>query len=1080
MNKIRVVSILFLACLTAFAQKPEVVVQMGHLNAIKSLCISHNGNFVISGGGYDGLIKIWDIQTGKEIKTLNTLNSSDIMIYCLSLTSDDKYLLSNGVDTESILLWDLTTGKLIKTYKGHTKSVTSITLTSDNKYFISASWDSTIKLWDFSTGDEIRTFKGHKGAVSSIAITNDGKYIISGSNDETIKVWDISTGKELNTLSGHRSFVSTVCLTPDDKYIISGSWDNSIKLWDLNTGKETGTFTGHKSLVESICITSDGKYLVSGSNDNTIKVWDINSYENIFTFSGHSDKISQVAITKNDKYIISASYDNTLKLWDFINRKEIRTFSGQASIISSIGLTSDNKFILSGSEDSTVKLWDLPSGEKINTFRGHEDGVTSVCITPNNKYAISGSIDNTAKLWEISTGKGKREYSGHFKAVNTVYMNPLGVYFASGSQDGSVKIWDINTQKQLLSIDMQYYSYVNAVCITPDGKNVLAGTLEDIFYMWDVKTGKELKKFTGHSGPVSSIRVSPNAKYVISGSYDSTIILWDLNSAKKIRTFLGHNDAISEVSFSYDGKYFASGCYNGVIKLWDINKAKEIISFINHKNIISSVVFTSDNKYLMSGSIDGTLKLWDLANGKEIVSMISMGRNDYITITPDNYYHCSKNGMSAIAFVLNEKVFSPEQFDLQFNRPDIVLERIGYADPEIIKAYREAYYKRLKKMNFKEEMFNEDFHLPEIEVVNKNMPISTYNKEIIFAVKSNDTQYKLDRLNVFVNDVPAYGMAGINLRDRLLNNFDTTLSIELLDGKNKIQVSCLNDKGVESLKESFEITYNGPPLESKTYYVGIGVANYQDSKLNLKYSVKDVQDMAAAFGSKGNSDITTLTNEQATRENILALKDKLMQTSVDDEVIISFSGHGFLSKDYDFYFATYDIDYKNPELRGISYDELENLLDGIPARKKLLLIDACHSGEIDKDEIEIKQTENIADNVKGFEIEITDKDSKLGLKNSFELMQELFANLSRGSGSVVISAAGGKEYAFEGNEWNNGVFTYCVLKGLKEKEADLDKNGTITVNELKNYVSEQVEKLTGGRQKPTSRSENLEFDFKVW
>jgi len=95
-------------------------------------------------------------------------------------------------------------------------------------------------------------------------------------------------------------------------------------------------------------------------------------------------------------------------------------------------------------------------------------------------------------------------------------------------------------------------------------------------------------------------------------------------------------------------------------------------------------------------------------------------------------------------------------------------------------------------------------------------------------------------------------------------------------------------------------------------------------------------------------------------------------------------------------------------------------------------------------------------------------------------MQKLFANLSRGSGAVAISAASGVEYAYEDQQWQNGVFTYCVLEGLKTRHADLNKDGEIRVSELKDYVTEKVQKLTQGRQTPTSRRENLEFDFRVF
>src|SRR5690606_10627613 len=98
----------------------------------------------------------------------------------------------------------------------------------------------------------------------------------------------------------------------------------------------------------------------------------------------------------------------------------------------------------------------------------------------------------------------------------------------------------------------------------------------------------------------------------------------------------------------------------------------------------------------------------------------------------------------------------------------------------------------------------------------------------------------------------------------------------------------------------------------------------------------------------------------------------------------------------------------------------------------------------------------------------------VGLQTSFELMQEIFANLNNGNGTTVLSAAGGTEYALESDTWRNGVFTYSVLKALKDPATDENMNKRISVKALKSAVFESVRTLTGGRQKPTSRVEVLD------
>lgn len=101
------------------------------------------------------------------------------------------------------------------------------------------------------------------------------------------------------------------------------------------------------------------------------------------------------------------------------------------------------------------------------------------------------------------------------------------------------------------------------------------------------------------------------------------------------------------------------------------------------------------------------------------------------------------------------------------------------------------------------------------------------------------------------------------------------------------------------------------------------------------------------------------------------------------------------------------------------------------------------------------------------------------LANSFKFLKELFSDLIRNNDDVVISSASGKEYAFESSEWANGVFTYSVIEGLRSGNADLNKDKTVSVSVFRDYVSNCVNTLTNGK-KPTSRTKNLENDFRAW
>ena len=90
-------------------------------------------------------------------------------------------------------VWSTSTGKLLKLLKGHTESVRSVTLSSNDNQIISGSEDGTVRVWDAWTGRVLMVLNGHTGWVNSIALSSDMSRIVSGSEDRSIRVWDGSS-----------------------------------------------------------------------------------------------------------------------------------------------------------------------------------------------------------------------------------------------------------------------------------------------------------------------------------------------------------------------------------------------------------------------------------------------------------------------------------------------------------------------------------------------------------------------------------------------------------------------------------------------------------------------------------------------------------------------------------------------------------------------------------------------------------------------------------------------------------------------------------------------------------------------
>jgi len=313
----------------------------GHTNGV--MCLQFDDNILVS-GSYDSTIKIWDIETGQELRTLT---GHALGVRCLQF---DKTKLVSGSLDGTLKVWDMRSGQVIRTFPGHDGAV--ISLHFDGMILASGSQDKTIRVRNFKDCSRV-VLRGHTDWVNAVKVHAASQTLYSASDDCTVRVWDLVSKTCVRVFNEHAGQVQQVLPLPIDfelpepegdastgsdderqeegtasalelaqvparpanpRYIISGGLDSTIRLWDVNTGRCVRTFFGHLEGVWALA--ADTLRMISGANDGMVKVWDPRTGKCERTLTGHSGPVTCVGLS--DRRMATGSEDHSIRLYDFV------------------------------------------------------------------------------------------------------------------------------------------------------------------------------------------------------------------------------------------------------------------------------------------------------------------------------------------------------------------------------------------------------------------------------------------------------------------------------------------------------------------------------------------------------------------------------------------------------------------------------------------------------------------------------------------------------------------------------------------------------------------------------------------
>ncbi|OMJ65953.1 hypothetical protein SteCoe_37380 [Stentor coeruleus] len=519
-----------------------------------------------------------NLSTNEDIKEVSTLIKElklncHLPLVCIALSKNKKYAVV-GSFNRTIRIFNMIKRCQKQVFPGHNTSITSIAISFDKRYLISASCDGVLLSWYIENSQQM-SYAIYEKSISAVAIAQNNSCVVLASNMHIIKM-------NFNLVEIIRINIDYIIqnieiATNKNRIIlyITDSHFGYIKELDLTTLKSMLKlkldFKG-----KFIRLTNDFNFGVVGY---TNKLWFWKISKNEFRIANVT-RIKSLSLIQNDKCLICTTKDKVFQF--LIASKKSKTHFTCPKDFSICKVSLDQTLAICHNHDSTC-IFNIPKNKKIAEFTSTI--ISNIVISHNSKFLIISKKDHHFSLFDLEK-ETFQIFEDLSKPINFVIFHNDD-FFVSISSD-SMDIWNIKKLKIDTKI-AKYFGPCNCLALSKDDRILAYGTSYNkiCISIWDLRNNSHKGLLFGHKGFINIICLSDDCSYVVSGSCDKDIMVWDLKKMSLEYILKGHISYAASIVLSQDNSTLYSGSIGGLIRVWDLTKKEEAYEIFDFQNEVS-------------------------------------------------------------------------------------------------------------------------------------------------------------------------------------------------------------------------------------------------------------------------------------------------------------------------------------------------------------------------------------------------------------------------------------------------------------------------------------------------------------